>query len=301
MPGYSRLLWVHTGPAGARSTPTEAHLTKPGHRVTAPVHPSSDAADPRGATPMSDRYQSLVHTPVGRLLAKNLGLPTPVRLERYQPGDPLVDGTVAVGGAGRLADDRRRHARRARHRRRAGRRCRRPGRPDLQGPGVRRHRPHLLGPARRPAGVLHPAAAPPGHLPPHRRARHSPGVHELGPGAGRAARPRRVHPLARQGGRPGRHRAARVRRPGGRRRARLDAGVPALRQVGLRLGPGGPDRVARGDGRRRGGPGPDRSRWPARSRSSPAPAAASASRSPGSCTATARRSSGSTYPRRPAS
>jgi 3-oxoacyl-[acyl-carrier protein] reductase len=52
---------------------------------------------------MSDRYQSLVHTPVGRLLAKNLGLPTPVRLERYQPGDPLVDGTVAVGGAGRLA------------------------------------------------------------------------------------------------------------------------------------------------------------------------------------------------------
>jgi 3-oxoacyl-[acyl-carrier protein] reductase len=52
---------------------------------------------------MSDRYQSLVHTPVGRLLAKNLGLPNPVRLERYQPGDPLVDGTVAVGGSGRLA------------------------------------------------------------------------------------------------------------------------------------------------------------------------------------------------------
>jgi 3-oxoacyl-[acyl-carrier protein] reductase len=51
---------------------------------------------------MSDRYQSLIHTPVGQLLAKNLGLPNPVRLERYHEGDPLVDGTVAIGGAGRL-------------------------------------------------------------------------------------------------------------------------------------------------------------------------------------------------------
>ncbi len=51
---------------------------------------------------MSDRYQSLIHTPVGQLLAKNLGLPNPVGLERYQEGDPLVDGTVVVGGEGRL-------------------------------------------------------------------------------------------------------------------------------------------------------------------------------------------------------
>jgi 3-oxoacyl-[acyl-carrier protein] reductase len=51
---------------------------------------------------MSDRYQSLIHTPVGQLLAKNLGLPNPVTLDRYQPGGPLVDGTVVVGGAGRL-------------------------------------------------------------------------------------------------------------------------------------------------------------------------------------------------------
>jgi 3-oxoacyl-[acyl-carrier protein] reductase len=51
---------------------------------------------------MSDRYQSLIHTPIGQLLAKNLGLPNPVRLERYHEGDPLVDGTVAIGGAGRL-------------------------------------------------------------------------------------------------------------------------------------------------------------------------------------------------------
>ena len=52
---------------------------------------------------MSDRYQSLIHTPVGQLLAKNLGLPNPVDLERYSEGDPLVQGTVVVGGEGRLS------------------------------------------------------------------------------------------------------------------------------------------------------------------------------------------------------
>ena len=51
---------------------------------------------------MSDRYQSLIHTPVGQLLAKNLGLPNPVRLDRWSEGSPLVTGTVAVGGGGRL-------------------------------------------------------------------------------------------------------------------------------------------------------------------------------------------------------
>ncbi len=53
---------------------------------------------------MTDRYQSLIHTPIGQLLAKNLGLPNPVKLERYSEGDPLVDGTVLVGGRGRLTD-----------------------------------------------------------------------------------------------------------------------------------------------------------------------------------------------------
>ena len=51
---------------------------------------------------MSDRYQSLIHTPVGQMLAKNLGLPNPVELERYEEGQPLVQGTVVVGGSGRL-------------------------------------------------------------------------------------------------------------------------------------------------------------------------------------------------------
>ncbi|NUR05561.1 MAG: 3-oxoacyl-ACP reductase [Nocardioidaceae bacterium] len=53
---------------------------------------------------MSDRYQTLIHTPIGQLLAKNLGLPNPVTLERWSEGSPLVTGTVALGGDGRLGD-----------------------------------------------------------------------------------------------------------------------------------------------------------------------------------------------------
>ena len=53
---------------------------------------------------MSSRYQSLIRTPVGQLLAKNLGLPNPVALERYEAGAPLLAGTVVRGGSGRLGD-----------------------------------------------------------------------------------------------------------------------------------------------------------------------------------------------------
>ena len=35
---------------------------------------------------------------------KNLGLPNPVTLDRYVAGSPLVDGTVVVGGTGRLVE-----------------------------------------------------------------------------------------------------------------------------------------------------------------------------------------------------
>jgi len=51
---------------------------------------------------MSDRYQSFTQSAIGKLLVKNLGLPNPVPLERWTEGAPLVDGTVLVGGAGRL-------------------------------------------------------------------------------------------------------------------------------------------------------------------------------------------------------
>ena len=53
---------------------------------------------------MNDRYQSFTSSPIGQLFVKNLGLPNPVKLDRYRPGAPLVDGTVVVGGTGRLAD-----------------------------------------------------------------------------------------------------------------------------------------------------------------------------------------------------
>jgi 3-oxoacyl-[acyl-carrier protein] reductase len=53
---------------------------------------------------MTDRYQDFASSSIGRLLVKNLGLPDPIRLDRYVAGSPLVDGTVVVGGVGRLAE-----------------------------------------------------------------------------------------------------------------------------------------------------------------------------------------------------
>lgn len=53
---------------------------------------------------MNDRYQQLISTPIGRIVSKQVGLPVPVALERYQPGQPVVSGPVLLGGApaGRL-------------------------------------------------------------------------------------------------------------------------------------------------------------------------------------------------------
>ncbi len=53
---------------------------------------------------MTDRYQDFVSSSLGQLLVKNLGLPNPIALDRYVEGSPLVDGTVVVGGTGRLAE-----------------------------------------------------------------------------------------------------------------------------------------------------------------------------------------------------
>ena len=48
---------------------------------------------------MSDRYQQLINTPVGRVVSKQIGLPAPVRLDRYEPGRPVIDGPVLLGAA----------------------------------------------------------------------------------------------------------------------------------------------------------------------------------------------------------
>jgi len=55
---------------------------------------------------MTDRYSQLINTPVGRIVSKQVGLPTPVKLERYTPGQPVIRGPVLLGGApgGRLGE-----------------------------------------------------------------------------------------------------------------------------------------------------------------------------------------------------
>jgi 3-oxoacyl-[acyl-carrier protein] reductase len=55
---------------------------------------------------MADRYQQLVNTPIGKIVSKQVGLPTPVKLERFEPGQPVISGPVLVGAAAgeRLAD-----------------------------------------------------------------------------------------------------------------------------------------------------------------------------------------------------
>jgi 3-oxoacyl-[acyl-carrier protein] reductase len=55
---------------------------------------------------MTDRYSQLINNPLGRVVAKNVGLPQPVALERFSPGDPVISGPVLLGGApgGRLGE-----------------------------------------------------------------------------------------------------------------------------------------------------------------------------------------------------
>jgi 3-oxoacyl-[acyl-carrier protein] reductase len=48
---------------------------------------------------MADRYQQLVNTPIGRIVSKQIGLPTPTPLARYKPGKPVIDGPVLLGAS----------------------------------------------------------------------------------------------------------------------------------------------------------------------------------------------------------
>ena len=52
---------------------------------------------------MTDRYQQLVNTPIGKLVTKQVGLPTPPRLERWNSTPPtpaVVTGPVLLGAPG---------------------------------------------------------------------------------------------------------------------------------------------------------------------------------------------------------
>ncbi|MGP4953104.1 3-oxoacyl-ACP reductase, partial [Psychrobacter sp. T6-1] len=48
---------------------------------------------------MSDRYGDFVQSSIGKKVAKNLGLPQPVTLDRFESGQRLVRGSVLVGRA----------------------------------------------------------------------------------------------------------------------------------------------------------------------------------------------------------
>jgi 3-oxoacyl-[acyl-carrier protein] reductase len=53
---------------------------------------------------VSDRYSQIVNAPLVSKVARQFGLPQPVELDRYEPGEPVVAGRVLSGGApgGRL-------------------------------------------------------------------------------------------------------------------------------------------------------------------------------------------------------
>ena len=48
---------------------------------------------------MADRYSQLINTPIGKIVSKQVGLPSPTELDRYQPGQPVIDGPVLFGAA----------------------------------------------------------------------------------------------------------------------------------------------------------------------------------------------------------
>ena len=47
---------------------------------------------------MTDSYLDFANSPVGARLANALGLPKPLKLERYKPGQPVIRGSVLLGG-----------------------------------------------------------------------------------------------------------------------------------------------------------------------------------------------------------
>jgi 3-oxoacyl-[acyl-carrier protein] reductase len=52
----------------------------------------------------TDLYTQIVHSAPGSFLAKQLGIPQPETLRRYEPGDPPLAGTLLIGGEGRVVE-----------------------------------------------------------------------------------------------------------------------------------------------------------------------------------------------------
>src|SRR3990167_1781187 len=49
---------------------------------------------------MTDSYLNFANSPIGSKLADALGLPKPMPLERYEAGQPVIKGSVLLGGGG---------------------------------------------------------------------------------------------------------------------------------------------------------------------------------------------------------
>src|SRR5215218_2350200 len=48
---------------------------------------------------MADTLHQILESPPGRFVAKQLGVPTPAPLRRYEPGQPLLEDPALLGGA----------------------------------------------------------------------------------------------------------------------------------------------------------------------------------------------------------
>lgn len=48
---------------------------------------------------MSDQYQAFAKSPIGKFVIKNLGLPSPIQLDRFEATQPVVNGAVLFGAA----------------------------------------------------------------------------------------------------------------------------------------------------------------------------------------------------------
>ena len=48
---------------------------------------------------MTDQYQAFTQSPLGKFVVKNLGLPSPVSLDRFESAEPVIKGAVLLGAA----------------------------------------------------------------------------------------------------------------------------------------------------------------------------------------------------------
>lgn len=48
---------------------------------------------------MIDQYQAFTQSPIGKFVVKNFGLPSPVVLDRFENGQPVIKGAVLIGAA----------------------------------------------------------------------------------------------------------------------------------------------------------------------------------------------------------